>query len=154
MTDMTLRPTERGDLAALEQVVQATGLFPSEMLAEMLAPALTGERAALWLSCVVAGAPVGLSYAEPEALTDGTWNLRALAVHPTQHGAGRGAALVRATEDHLRAAGQRLLIVETSGTEAFAPVRRFYGKIGYSEEARIPGFWAAGDDKVIFRKTL
>lgn len=154
MTDMILRPTEDGDLVALEQVVVATGLFPSEMLAEMLAPALAGAGAGLWLTCCMAEGPMGFSYAEPEVLTEGTWNLRALAVHPDRQGAGCGAALVRGTEEHLRAEGQRLLIVETSGIEAFAPIRRFYARLGYQQDARVRDFWAEADDKIIFRKAL
>jgi len=44
--------------------------------------------------------------------------------------------------------------VETSGTADFAATRRFYRQNGYEEEGRIRDFWAAGDDKVIFRKPL
>ena len=59
-----------------------------------------------------------------------------------------------AAEQHLRSKGQRNLIVDTSGTDDFALTRRFYAQNGYEEEAPIRDFWAAGDDKVIFRKAL
>jgi ribosomal protein S18 acetylase RimI-like enzyme len=50
--------------------------------------------------------------------------------------------------------GERVLLVETSGTEDFEYVRAFYRKNGYEEEARIREFYAAGVDKIIFRKML
>ncbi|GFE52539.1 hypothetical protein So717_42920 [Roseobacter cerasinus] len=50
--------------------------------------------------------------------------------------------------------GYRLLIVDTSGTEAFDDTRRFYAKNSYATEAKIRGFWADGDDKIIFAKRL
>jgi ribosomal protein S18 acetylase RimI-like enzyme len=50
--------------------------------------------------------------------------------------------------------GERLLLVETSGVESFEYVRAFYRKSGYQEEARIREFYAAGIDKIVFRKAL
>ncbi|WP_404788101.1 hypothetical protein [Altericista sp. CCNU0014] len=50
--------------------------------------------------------------------------------------------------------GERVLLVETSGTEDFEYVREFYRKSGYEEEARIREFYTAGVDKIIFRKML
>lgn len=78
----------------------------------------------------------------------------ALAVLPAHQGDGVGGALVKRLEDDLRSQGVRVLIADTSGTEAFALTRRFYAKNGYSEEARIRDFWDVGDDKVVFWKAL
>jgi len=78
----------------------------------------------------------------------------ALALRPDLQGKGLGATLVKAVEQHLRAQQQRILIVDTSGADAFAQARKFYAQNGYEEEARIRDFWAKGDDKVIFRKAL
>jgi ribosomal protein S18 acetylase RimI-like enzyme len=90
----------------------------------------------------------------PEALTDGTWNMLAIAVLPARQGEGRGGALVARLEAILRDRGQRVLIADTSGTDAFARTRAFYRVNGYAEEARIRDFWAEGDDKVVFWKSL
>ena len=35
-----------------------------------------------------------------------------------------------------------------------AATRAFYERVGYSLVATIPEYWAAGDDKVIFRQLL
>lgn len=154
MTHPKITPTTQDDIPGLQVVLDRTALFPAEMLPELLAPALTGEDAALWLTCHLDGAPVGLCYSEPEALTDGTWNMRALAVRPDLQGQGLGSALVEAAENHLRDKRQRILIVDTSGSDGFALTRKFYAQNGYGEEARIRDFWSPGDDKVIYRKAL
>lgn len=154
MTNPIIKATSADDIAALQAVLDGTELFPSEMLPDMLAPALAGETEALWLTCFHEGEAVGLCYTVPEDLTDGTWNMLALAVRPDQQGNRLGAALVRTAEQHLKDTGQRILIVDTSGTDGFARARKFYAQNGYEEEARIRDFWADGDDKVIFRKAL
>ena len=118
-----------------------------------MAPALSGDMQAFWLTCRHDGEAVGFCYTVPEDLADGTWIMLALAVQPDLQGKRLGAALVNAAESHLTSRLQRLLIVETSGTDTFARAREIFVRNGY-EEARIRDFWADGDDKVIFRKAL
>lgn len=48
----------------------------------------------------------------------------------------------------------RMLIVETSGLPSFSGTRAFYVKCGCEEEGRIRDFYAAGEDKIVFRKVL
>lgn len=57
-------------------------------------------------------------------------------------------------EGYLRDNGNRILIVDTSGTPEFDLTRAFYFKIGYTREAVIRDFWKDGDDKVTFWKKL
>lgn len=154
MTNPIIKATSSDDIAGLQAVLDGTELFPSEMLPDMLAPALAGETEAFWLTCHSGGEAVGLCYTVPEDLADGTWNMLALAVRPDMQGKRLGAALVKAAEQHLKDKAQRILIVDTSGTDDFALTRKFYTQNGYDEEARIRDFWAEGDDKVIFRKVL
>lgn len=54
----------------------------------------------------------------------------------------------------LAARGERVLLVETSGLASFERTRAFYRKCGYDEEARIREFYQAGEDKIVFRKSL
>jgi ribosomal protein S18 acetylase RimI-like enzyme len=124
------------------------------MLPSMLAPALSGESEAIWLTSHLDAIAVGFCFAEPEELTDGTWNMLALAVLPELQGKKLGTTLVEALEKHLRSKGQRILVVDTSSKDEFTLTRKFYAKNQYEEEARIRDFWAEGDDKVIFRKVL
>ena len=149
-----IHPTTAADVSGLQRVLDGTGLFPSDMLPAMLAGFLNGAEDELWLTCRLDGAPVALCYAAPEPFTASTWNMRALGVKPALQGHGLGARLVADLETRLRTAGARVLIVDTSGTDAFARARAFYEKVGYELEARIRDFWAPGDDKVTFRKHL
>jgi ribosomal protein S18 acetylase RimI-like enzyme len=148
MTKAHIAPTTSGDIPALQKVVEETGLFPSEMLPDLVASVLSGESSEVWLTCHANGEPCGLCYLRPEMLTEGTWNMIALAVSTSCQGEGQGSALVKGAEDHLRMNGARLLVVDTSGTEDFAKTREFYLKNG------IRDFWDTADDKVTFRKRL
>jgi ribosomal protein S18 acetylase RimI-like enzyme len=87
-------------------------------------------------------------------MTEGTWNLYLIAVHPKYQRQGRGAALLAQVEKILVERGERMLLVETSGLDSFDYVRSFYHKNGYEEEARIRDFYQVNDDKIVFRKTL
>lgn len=154
MPALSVRPTLESDVPVLKQVLDATGLFPSDMLQDMVTPFLNGSTEALWLTAESDGTPCGFCFAQPEQLTEGTWNMLAIAVAPAQQGAGVGTGLTGALEQHLRDLDARILIADTSGTDDFTQTRDFYAKNGYAAEARIRDFWAAGDDKVTFRKAL
>ncbi len=152
---MKIRPTKSEDIPALKLVLDGTELFPSEMLPDMVSGFLSHEESEdVWLTCEADGKAIGFCYAAPEALTEGTWNMLAIAVLPEKQGSGAGGAIVRELESNLRANGHRVLIADTSGANEFAQTRDFYRKNDYSEEARIRDFWAEGDDTVIFRKSL
>lgn len=152
---MIIRPTKAEDLPTLQHVLAETQLFPPDMLPDMIAPFLGGTASdELWLTAEVDGQAAGLCYAAAEPMTEGTWNMRAIAVHPACQGTGIGTGLTDHLEQSLRRTEQRLLIVDTSGLDDFRQTRAFYRRNGYTEEARIRDFWAAGDDKIVFRKAL
>jgi ribosomal protein S18 acetylase RimI-like enzyme len=146
------------DTNALLALAKATGLFESdqvEELAQMLNQHFSAETDSpdLWFTDAD-DEPVGVAYVSPERMTEGTWNLYLIAIHPDRQRQGRGAALLSYVEKILTERGERVLLVETSGLEDFEYVRVFYRKSGYDEEARIREFYRAGDDKIIFRKAL
>lgn len=154
MTNPIIQATAAEDIPALQLVLELTVLFPSQMLPEMLAPSLEGGTEAFWLTCQFGGKAMGFCYTAPEDLTDGTWNMLALAVHPEVQGQKLGTTLIHATERQLKETGQRMLIIDTSSAHEFEQARKFYTRNGFEEEARIRDFWAPGNDKVIFRKLL
>jgi ribosomal protein S18 acetylase RimI-like enzyme len=152
---MTTRPTTREDISGLQFVLAGTGLFPPEMLPDMLGGYLSdGESPDIWLTAEQGGKAVGFCYASPAPFADGAWNMLAIAVLPDLQCHGVGKALCRHLEAALRDRGQRILIADTSGADAFARTRAFYRKNGFTEEARIREFWAAGEDKIVFWKSL
>lgn len=67
----------------------------------------------------------------------------------------RGVARALVAEMEGRLAGMaRLIAVDTSGRPDYGPTRDFYEAVGYAAVARVPGFYAPGDDQVIFTKAL
>jgi ribosomal protein S18 acetylase RimI-like enzyme len=90
----------------------------------------------------------------PERMTDGTWNLYWIAIDPRYQRRGRGKAMLAHVQNWLTAKEARILLVETSATEDFDYVRKFYAVNGFEEEARIRSFYAAGVDKVVYWKQL
>lgn len=147
------------DTAAVLDVAEASALFqPAELglLAHMLEEHFNAEDSAsdLWMIREHNEQAVGIIYAAPERMTDGTWNIYMIAVRPEAQRHRHGSAMLRHMEQVLRDLGVRLVLVETSGSPAFDHVRSFYRNHGYEEEARIREFYAAGDDKIVFRKAL
>jgi ribosomal protein S18 acetylase RimI-like enzyme len=153
-----LRPTLPTDTTALVALADATGVFkPHEIVA--LREVLDDYHAANRECGHVArtydeGGPLGFVYYAPTAMTDRTWELWWIAVGKALQGRGIGGVMLAAVEADVRAAGGRLLLIETSSTSAYEPTRQFYLKHEYSVAARIPDFYADGDDKIIFAKRL
>ncbi len=150
---MNIRKPTRADLPDIRQILADTELFPIDMLEGMIEPCFSDpECDEKWLVLDPGDGAIGFAYCRPEPLTDGVWNLLAIGLRTAHQGRGFGTQLVRAVEENL--VGGRILIVETSGLEAFMATRAFYAKLGYDLEATIRDYWADGDDKVIFRKLL
>ncbi|MEM7280233.1 MAG: GNAT family N-acetyltransferase [Pseudomonadota bacterium] len=151
---MNIRIPIASDLSDIKLILKDTELFPPEMLQELIEPFLSGsDDQALWLVCEGEGTRVvGFCFARLEALTEGVWNLLAIGVRKKHQSKGYGSALISAVEESL--GNERILIVETSGQGSFEATRRFYELRGYTKEAVIRDYWAEGDDKVIFVKTL
>ncbi|MEO0376481.1 MAG: GNAT family N-acetyltransferase [Cyanobacteria bacterium P01_A01_bin.17] len=150
-----IRPARTDDLTALKTVIDANDLFPSEMLEDMMSDYFNNESSReFWLADDQDGEAIAVAYCAPERMTEGTWNLYLIAVHPDCQGKGRGTAMIRYIEQQLAGRGERVLLVETSGLESFERTRVFYRQRGFEEEARIREFYQAGEDKVIFRKPL
>jgi len=62
--------------------------------------------------------------------------------------------LLGEVERRLSADGRRLVVVETSSRADYTPTRGFYETRGYTRTATIPGYYAPGDDLVIYTKEL
>lgn len=153
-----IRPITADDTVPLIALADATGLFSPEQLDDlrpMVSASLNTPSATrpFWITDDDCGL-VSLAYCEPERMTDGTWNLQLIAVHPTFQRQGRGVQLLRYLQQTLASRGARILLVDTLGTPDFDHVRAFYRKNGFEEEARIREFYAAGADKVVFRRVL
>ena len=96
--------------------------------------------------------PIGFAYYAPTEMTDRTWHLYWIFVDRNTQARGLGATIMRHVEQEIRAAGGRVLVVETSSLPNYEPTRRFYLKLGYRLVATIPDFYADGDDMNVFWK--
>jgi ribosomal protein S18 acetylase RimI-like enzyme len=107
-----------------------------------------------FLSYRQGGCVVGFTCYGPRSLTQGTFDLYWICSASSTQNKGVGSALLRQTEQEIRAKGGRLVIVETSSLPAYEPARRFYESHGYRREAVITDFYAEGDSLVLYSKKV
>ncbi len=154
-----LRPTTPDDTDTLVAITEATGLFrPIEVAAlrEVLddyhaANHEHGHRSVTWEE---SGAVVGFAYYAPAAMTDRSWYLYWIVVRNHVQARGIGSKLLRHVEDEIRASDGRVLFIETGSLPYYDLTRKFYLKNGYTQDAVLMDFYAAGDSMVVFRKAL
>jgi ribosomal protein S18 acetylase RimI-like enzyme len=156
MSASPIRPLISADVSAVKHIIESTQLFPSAMLDEMITfDQARDARKEHWLTYDEGDdGPVGVAYCAPEVMSDGTWNLYLIAVHPKYQRGGIGSTLVKHVEDLLTQHDGRILLVETSSLPKFEATRLFYQKCGFHQEARIREFYTAGEDKIVFWKRL
>jgi ribosomal protein S18 acetylase RimI-like enzyme len=87
-------------------------------------------------------------------LTEGTWDIYWLAVARERQRQGIGSALMKSAEKDIIGTEGRLSIIETSSTPPYEKTRHFHLSQGYEVVARIPDFYAPGDDRLILQKRL
>jgi ribosomal protein S18 acetylase RimI-like enzyme len=155
-----IRPLESRDKAAVMALIEATGFFrPEEAVVaeELIDVYLTVPGQKDYRVVVIEdgeGRVAGYLTFGPTPMAVGVYDLYWMAVDPRDQGRGFGRRLVAWLEDEARAARARLIIIETSSTPKYEPTRRFYLGLKYSEVARIPDYYQAGDDRVIYTKRI
>jgi ribosomal protein S18 acetylase RimI-like enzyme len=147
------------DVAALRKLVAATGVFYRRERAIALE---------LLLERLRRGAKSGYSFFFAERgkelvgycawgsvpLTERSYDLYWIAVAPSVQGQGVGQALLRLAERAVAAKGGGNLYIETSSRRVYDRTRRFYREAGYAKVARLRDFYAPGDHKVMFCKSI
>lgn len=154
-------PPTPDDREAILRITRAAGVFTAEehaVVEELWEAAQTqGAEGSGYFFTVYrspSGEVAGYTCFGPHAMTEGTYDLFWLAVDPTAQGSGIGAALIEDVEARVRRRGGRLLVIETSDSDDYAPARRFYSRQGYSHEATLRDFYKAGESLVYFTKHL
>lgn len=154
-----LGPIERRHVDAIWQLLEATKVFRAEEIAvgvEVIQSyldnpgqdydavgAFTRDSSLLGYACWGA-----------TPCTVGTFDLYWIAVSPEAQGRGIGKLIMQEVERRLARANARLVLIETSSTDPYAPTRAFYRSLGYKEVARVPDFYLDGDDRVILARRL
>lgn len=138
----------------LEEIVRAAGVFSDDEVAVALE--LFDESAPDYefVGAFTSDRLVGYACFGSTPATDRTFDLYWLAVHPQAQRRGAGVALMTEVERQLEERRARLLVVETSSRDDYAPTRQFYSKRGYEEAARLRDFYGPGDDRVVLSKRL
>jgi D-alanine-D-alanine ligase len=147
------------DLPALRLLVDSTGVFyPAEraIALELLEDRLRlGARSGYeFIFASRAGVLVGYCAWGNVPLTEDSYDLYWIAVAPHAQGLGIGQRLMELAEEGVERRGGGQLYIETSSRAVYARTRRFYRAAGYTQAARLPDFYARGDHKIVFCKTV
>jgi GNAT superfamily N-acetyltransferase len=147
------------DKPAIMRILRSTPEFnPAEVVvAEEVIDCYLADPAGSGYNTLVAEADSvinGYACYGPAPLTEGTWDIYWMAVSAEKQGRGTGGALLAHTEDKIKEAEGRLIVIETSSQPGYEKTRRFYSNHGYEAIARLPDFYAPGDDKLILQKRL
>jgi ribosomal protein S18 acetylase RimI-like enzyme len=147
------------DLLAVRRLVESTGVFYPEEIA--IALELLDERLRLgsksgyeFILAERGGELVGYCAWGAVPLTKDSYDLYWIAVAPEAQGLGIAQRLMRLAEQAVARLGGGRLYIETSSRAAYARTRRFYRAAGYDQAARLRDFYARGDHKVVFCKTI
>jgi ribosomal protein S18 acetylase RimI-like enzyme len=147
------------DAGAVRALVEATTFFSEEELAiavELVEARLTQGAASGYFFVMAEDAEglVGYTCYGPTPATKSSFDMYWIAVHPRAQGLGVGRRLAAETERAIAAMRGTRVWVETSGREQYRPTRGFYLAAGYTVAATLDDFYAPGESKVIFVKTV
>lgn len=152
------RPRQ-SDLRALRRLIESTGVFypeETEIAMELLEERLRrGVKSGYeFIFAERDGKLVGYCAWGAVPLTNGSYDLYWIAVAPEAQGLGIGQWLMHLAELQIAKLGGGRLYIETSSRAAYVRTRRFYRAAGYRLAARLRDFYAHGDHKVVFCKTV
>ena len=147
------------DLPALRRLVAATEVFYPEERA--IAHELLEERLRIgkksgyeFIFAELDGDLVGYCAWGAVPLTMQSYDLYWIAVVPRCEGLGIGRRLLALAERAVAGRGGGDVYIETSSRGVYVRTRRFYRAARYRQVARLRNFYAPGDDKVVFCKTI
>ncbi len=153
------RQVRPADAAEVRRVVVSTGFFNEEeveVAVELVDERLAkGERSGYYfVFAEQAGRFLGYACFGPIPGSATSHDLYWIVVDDALRGQGLGRKIMAAAEADIGEMGGRRVWVDTSSRDQYAPTRAFYERCGYRLAARLEEFYAPGDDKVIFQKTL
>ena len=162
---LRVAPLDASHRSRVEAIVRAAGVFSAEEGAVAMevfddAVAESGGRKADSVSdydllgAFAGDQLVGYAAFGPTPATDRTFDLYWIAVHPDSQGGGAGTTLMDAVERRLADGRARMLVIETSSRDDYAPTRTFYKKRRYQESARLRDFFSSGDDRLVLTRRL
>lgn len=157
--NVNIRKAQAVDHPAVIEIVKTTDFFRPgeiEVACEVFDEAAMNKVGSNYQSFVaeVDGQIAGWICFGATPCTLGTFDVYWIAVDPAQQRKHIGSKLLDFAEENIQKQKGRLIVIETSGSERYVPTRNFYEGNGYCLAADVKGFYAPGDDKWIFTKTL
>lgn len=157
---MTVRPFVREDIGPLKVILEATGVFrPEEIevaveLMEIVVEEPEQQDYLMYTGVDDTGHVQGYYCVGPTPMTERTYDLYWIAVSPAAQGKGGSKELLDHCIELVRSRGGAKIIAETSSQQSYDRTRAFYKKHGFVEEARIRDYYSAGDDLVVYTRTI
>ena len=147
------------DPEAISRIVQSSGFFSRDEIA--LARELAEEKldqgnasSYQFLFAEDEDSVIGYTCFGLIPATSGSYDLYWIAVEEQSRGMGLGKDLMKRTEKIIYTMGGRRIYVETSSRDQYKTTHGFYENCGYRQEALLKDFYAPGDSKIIYVKTL
>jgi len=147
------------DPHAISRIVQSSGFFSAEEIA--LARELAEEKldqgnasSYQFLFAEDEDSVLGYTCFGLIPATFGSYDLYWIAVDEKFRSHGLGKELMQKTQHIIRGFGGRLIYAETSSRDQYKATHSFYENCGYRQEAFLKDFYAPGDSKIIYVKTL
>jgi ribosomal protein S18 acetylase RimI-like enzyme len=152
---MILRDLAPADRGAVREMLVGCGAFTATEVALALSMVDDGLKGDYTLPALESdGRLAAFACIGHAQLTAGAWYIYWICVQPALQGSGIGRRLQAHIEDRVRAAGGDRIVLEASGRPDNARALRFYRDAGFAEVGRIPDFYRAGDDCVVYCKVL
>jgi ribosomal protein S18 acetylase RimI-like enzyme len=156
---MNIRPVQPADRDRLLDILVATKRFTAQEVGwavDLVDKAIAEPERGEYVVQVLedAGTIEGYVCYGPTPMTDSVFDLYWIAVDPRRQGEGLGQRLLGFVENEVRRHNGRMLLIETSSKESYAPTLRFYERSGYDEISRIKDFYRVEHDKIVYSKKL
>jgi ribosomal protein S18 acetylase RimI-like enzyme len=137
----------------------STGTFTGEEIAvleEILGDCFTNPHTTyVLLDAVIDGTLEGFVFFGRTPMTRRCWDIYWIAVRRHQQGRGLGRQLLEKAERYIHERdGSAVVRIETSTRREYDAARHLYERRGYREAGRIPGFYGADDDLVIYYRAI
>jgi ribosomal protein S18 acetylase RimI-like enzyme len=157
--EVPIRGVQPGDLEGILGLARRTGVFTSEEVAvvrELVEAELQNPQQRDYHSLLAEadGHVVGFVCYGPVPMTEGSYDLYWIFVHPSYQRHAIGRALLSEVERAVERAEGRLLLVDTSSTLPYSAARRFYERQGFREVAEVTDYYRVGDSRLTYVKEL
>lgn len=147
------------DREAVMEILNSTGSFyphetsvAIELIDDRLKKGPMSEY--LFIFADISGSVAGYICYGPITITHERFDIHWIVVRKEHQGKGIGGMLLREAEKDIIEKNGRYIFVDTSSRLEYQKTREFYRRYGYTEVARIPDYYADGDDKIVFMKNF